>query len=255
MKVISAASSKGGAGKSSLVIGIASYLHWKKKKTMILDLDPQGSVALWLSNQFEDIDPIDPDLLSVEALVPDGNDETKIRVIANRLGELAESGDYDYLLIDTKGEQAKITSAIGAYSDFVLCPTNGHAIEFEPVVKTYMNLSTVIKELGLPTDPDKLFSVILSKRKVVESGEVRSSQKMLAERFNVIAGPTESASYNQAIQFGTTIDRLLSTVQSIRDTSEVAKLRANAKRACERHEKSLETLDFMMTQLLNGEEL
>ena len=255
MKVISAASSKGGAGKSSLVVGIASYLHWKKKKTMILDLDPQGSVALWLSKKFEGIDQIDPDFLTVEPLVPEGEDETKIRVIADRLGKLAESGDYEYLIIDTKGEQAKITSAIGAFSDFVLCPTNGHAIEFEPVVKTYLNLSSVIKELNLQSDPNNLFSVILSKRKVIESSEVRSAQNMLAERFKVIPGPTESASYNQAIQFGTTIDCLLSSVKTVMDTSEIAKERASAKRAYERHQKSLQTLDFMMTQLLNGEEL
>jgi len=253
MITITFAASKGGAGKSMLAIGIASVLHHWGKKTLVLDLDEQGSLANWITDDYADIPRPDPNILTVEALKLEGDEAAKIARVVERLGEIQASGQYEYLLIDTKGEQARLTAGIGAYSDHVLCPTNGHAIEFEPVVKTYMGLKATLEALELKVDPNTLFKVILTKQKTVEAGDIRASQKLLRENFTTIGGPLESSAFNKAVQLGTTIDQIAEAVKGVLDTTENAKQRATAKREYERQVKALKGLEIMLETILNGE--
>src|SRR5436189_194125 len=49
MNVITLASRKGGAGKSTLTAQLAAQCHLSGKRTLIIDADPQGSLSLWHS--------------------------------------------------------------------------------------------------------------------------------------------------------------------------------------------------------------
>ncbi len=49
MNVITLASRKGGAGKSTLTAQLAAQCHISGKRTMVIDADPQGSLSLWHS--------------------------------------------------------------------------------------------------------------------------------------------------------------------------------------------------------------
>ncbi len=49
MNVITLASRKGGAGKSTLTAQLAAQCHATGKRTLIIDADPQGSLSLWHS--------------------------------------------------------------------------------------------------------------------------------------------------------------------------------------------------------------
>ena len=49
MNVITLASRKGGAGKSTLTAQLAAQCHACGKRTLIVDADPQGSLSLWHS--------------------------------------------------------------------------------------------------------------------------------------------------------------------------------------------------------------
>ena len=49
MNVITLASRKGGAGKSTLTAQLAAQCHASGKRTLIIDADPQGSLSLWHS--------------------------------------------------------------------------------------------------------------------------------------------------------------------------------------------------------------
>ena len=49
MNVITLASRKGGAGKSTLTAQLAAQCHAAGKRTLIIDADPQGSLSLWHS--------------------------------------------------------------------------------------------------------------------------------------------------------------------------------------------------------------
>jgi chromosome partitioning protein len=47
MNVITLASRKGGAGKSTLTVHLAAQAHGLGYRTLIIDADPQGSLSLW----------------------------------------------------------------------------------------------------------------------------------------------------------------------------------------------------------------
>ena len=49
MNVITLASRKGGAGKSTLTAQLAAQCQLSGKRTLIIDADPQGSLSLWHS--------------------------------------------------------------------------------------------------------------------------------------------------------------------------------------------------------------
>ena len=51
MDVITLASRKGGAGKSTLTAQLAAQAHQQGRRTLIIDADPQGSVSLWHSRR------------------------------------------------------------------------------------------------------------------------------------------------------------------------------------------------------------
>ena len=49
MNVITLASRKGGAGKSTLTAHLAACAHAAGRRCLVLDADPQGSLTLWHS--------------------------------------------------------------------------------------------------------------------------------------------------------------------------------------------------------------
>ncbi len=250
MKIITAANGKGGSGKSSMVAGIASYLHWKKKKTFVLDLDTQATLGNWLHDEYPDIDQHDPTILTVEHLKIPLDPTGAIETAMTKLGELQEREDLDYLVIDTKGEQGQLTAAISSLSHHVLCPTNTHIVEFEPIVRTYMAIETVMKKIGSDKKIDDIFRVVITRRTPIVSADVKASAESLRKNFTLINGPAESSSYSAAFRFGTTIDCLMTTSERvIHDETMKAGLRANAKKEYDRHSKSLGILEGMMEEL------
>ena len=51
MNVITLASRKGGAGKSTLTAHLAAYAHRLGRRCLVVDADPQGSLTLWHSRR------------------------------------------------------------------------------------------------------------------------------------------------------------------------------------------------------------
>ena len=49
MNVITLASRKGGAGKTTLTAHLAAFAHAQGRRCLVIDADPQGSLALWHS--------------------------------------------------------------------------------------------------------------------------------------------------------------------------------------------------------------
>ena len=47
MNVITLASRKGGVGKSTLTAHLAAYANKASRRCLLIDADPQGSLALW----------------------------------------------------------------------------------------------------------------------------------------------------------------------------------------------------------------
>ena len=49
MNVVTLASRKGGAGKSTLTAHLSACAHAAGRRCLVIDADPQGSVTLWHS--------------------------------------------------------------------------------------------------------------------------------------------------------------------------------------------------------------
>jgi chromosome partitioning protein len=45
MKIVSVINYKGGVGKTSLTANLAGELAWRKRKVLVIDLDPQASLT------------------------------------------------------------------------------------------------------------------------------------------------------------------------------------------------------------------
>ena len=84
MNVITLASRKGGAGKSTLTAQLAAQCHIAGKRTLIIDADPQGSLSLWHSLRKDGL----PKLVTPERGIE--------RAVA-----FAMIDDFEYVFIDT----------------------------------------------------------------------------------------------------------------------------------------------------------
>src|SRR4051794_15138989 len=106
MRVITFITQKGGAGKTTLAVNCAVLAERKKKKTLILDLDPQGSAEGWY--QLRDAET--PELVTATSWqLPEA--------LAN-----AKAGGFDYVMIDTPGRDEPSTNAAIKAADFCVVP-------------------------------------------------------------------------------------------------------------------------------------
>ena len=158
MKIISIINQKGGVGKTTTVINLASALSQQGKKILVIDLDPQGNATtgLGLSNteqsnqtiygilngmmsisdvikktKFENLDLItsNVDLSGLE--VETAGDSDRAFILKTKLASYLNDSRalYDYILIDCPPSLSLLTvmalvssnSSIGATSDRVFC--------------------------------------------------------------------------------------------------------------------------------------
>jgi len=145
-KVIAICNQKGGVGKTTTAINLATYLAFSGKKILLIDIDPQGNATSGLGINKHDIrasvynlliDEIDPKTL----IVPTGIDkfsllpstlsltgaEVELVGVMGREYRLkkaiaALSPDYDYIFIDCPPSLGLLTINALAAADSVLIP-------------------------------------------------------------------------------------------------------------------------------------
>lgn len=110
MKVVAVLSEKGGAGKTTLSVHLATAAHLAGLKVMILDLDPQGSAYAWAGRRDEPPE--------AEAIAP--------VALAGWLERLKGAG-ADLVIIDTgrDANNAGYTAAKAADAILIPCRTGG----------------------------------------------------------------------------------------------------------------------------------
>ena len=128
MRVITFVTQKGGAGKTTLTVNCAVAAAQKKKKVLILDLDPQASAEGW----YQDREAESPRLVRLES------------------GEIAEAinkardARYEYVLIDTPGKDEPATTTAIRAADFCIIPCRPTPVDLKatpPTVATINRLS------------------------------------------------------------------------------------------------------------------
>lgn len=98
---------KGGSGKTTLAKSLGVAAELKKKKAVIVDLDPQGSALVWAERRGEDVPPE-----VVAAPAP----------MLGRTLERAEKAGFDIALLDTPPKLSDTSGAAAEGADIVLIP-------------------------------------------------------------------------------------------------------------------------------------
>lgn len=110
--IISWAGQKGGAGKSTLAIALATELHRLGYSTLLVDADPQGTASTWGDVAAE-----------LAEDVPDYTYPTVVAMGSNLHKQLpALASNYDFTVIDCPGRIDERQRAALAIADLALVP-------------------------------------------------------------------------------------------------------------------------------------
>lgn len=149
MKVITVAQQKGGVGKTTLSLNLASCLTNSGLNIAILDTDIQGSLTE-TSHSFEGITVLPPQELANFKQLP-----------------------YDFLIIDTPPYLSDTLAELYGISDFVLVPTTLGLYDILAMKATLRTLKAAQQQI-----PSLKFGVVINR--------VRSNTNLLKENFEIL---------------------------------------------------------------------
>jgi chromosome partitioning protein len=133
MQVVSVVEEKGGVGKTTTAMSLASICA-EASRTLVIDVDPQGSASWWAENAGDRL-PFD---FTAEA------DPGVLGTVRQAAAE-----QYDVVIVDTPGslEGRQILSTVLTNSDYVIVPTEPAPLAVQPLIRT---VRTVIVPTGVP---------------------------------------------------------------------------------------------------------
>lgn len=136
MTVISFANSKGGAGKSTLCLLIASELAESGTSVLIIDADDQQSCSQWAA-RCQDAGTL-PHAISVK---PANSPED--------LKTLLKESQADIILVDVQGSMNKLLIAAIVASDVTIVPSKANVMEMVETAKLFDWAQTSLKRAPL----------------------------------------------------------------------------------------------------------
>lgn len=135
MAVVSVCSTKGGVGKTTLVMCLADAFARQGGSVAIVDGDPNGHVATWRQRAGADC----------SVAVISQPDETKIQ---DAIAEAAAT--YALVFVDLEGAASQAVTYAIAESDLVLIPTKVSGMDLQEVFRTYEVVQRAVKMLKRP---------------------------------------------------------------------------------------------------------
>ncbi|PYE51029.1 ParA family protein [Deinococcus yavapaiensis] len=131
MKLLAIVNGKGGVGKTTTAVNMATALARRGLKPLLVDTDPQASASWWVER-------------GPDAFPFDIASETN----PSLLGRLREIGGYDVAVIDTQPALASDTlNTVVRLADFVIVPTPPAAMDLSVVIET---VRRAIQPTGVP---------------------------------------------------------------------------------------------------------
>ena len=192
-RVVSIASPKGGCGKSTVTVLIASELAALGKAVLVIDADPQASTTLWQRQCAQNHVPL-TNLDFVQIVEP------------GQLGDRIRADQtHDLIVIDNQGVANEKMSVAIRNSDLVLVPSHPIVIDLVEAAKV-VHLARALDAKGPPTPVrvvlngyetfDKRSAAFLEALDFIRESKLPMAATVLKQRMfykNVMAGRTLSA--------------------------------------------------------------
>lgn len=168
-KVLTVTIRKGGSGKTSTAVNLASGLAKQGKKVLVVDLDSQANagIALGVSDELSNVATVLGKGCSINEavrpvgdlyLVPSSGDlsgyenqltaTSDLYAIKDRLDPI--KGDYDYIILDTPPSDGIMTRNALVASDYALIPAQAQTFAIKGLQQA-LELTQTIKEKYNPT--------------------------------------------------------------------------------------------------------
>ena len=189
MPVITIANTKGGAGKTTAAVLIATELAQMGLNVTVFDSDPQH----WFSQWFETAKP-----RGTISLV----NHVTASALEGHMRHMNRAGDY--YIVDLAGERNQLTATALAFSDLVLIPVQGAGMDAKGAAKILDILARIKAETGI----DIPHSVLLSRvNPMVTTHSLLAIKGLLASRgVAVLATPVvERAAFREMFDRGVTL--------------------------------------------------
>jgi chromosome partitioning protein len=129
MKIIAIISQKGGAGKTTLAVHLATAAASAGHTAAVIDLDPQATAASWGDRRVAEA----PEVISGQA--------ARLPALVNA----ARQNGADFLVLDTAPNADQVVSLAARAADLVLIPCRAAAFDLEAIETTLMLAKAALK--------------------------------------------------------------------------------------------------------------
>ena len=166
MPVITFANTKGGAGKTTAVLLLATELARQGFRVSVLDADPQH----WITRWYETSEGLLGNRLTVVPYITMGT-------IDRQLTE--QKARADFVLIDLPGSRSSLLAQAVGYADYVLIPVQGSAMDAQGGA----NVIELLQYLEEKADIRIRHSVVLTRvNSMVTTRAMNAVKELLAAR-------------------------------------------------------------------------
>ena len=170
--ILTLANQKGGVGKTTTAVNLAAFLGKKRKKVLVIDLDPQGNATSGLGIDKSELDSTIYDVLVNEEPMADSiwessaanvsicptninlagaeielvNVMSREQVLKSALAPVKD--DYDYIIIDCPPSLSILTINALTASDGIIIPIQGEYYALEGLTQLVDTINIVKKKLN-----------------------------------------------------------------------------------------------------------
>ena len=191
-KIISISNQKGGVGKTTTTINLATSLAAVKKKVLIIDADPQGNASTGLGVSYDERKPSIYEMIHEKKLLKDGIKETLIpglKIIGantdlaaaeveltnfeNReyvfKSIFAEINDFDFIFVDCPPALGLLTINSLVASDTTLIPLQSEFFALEGLSALMQTIKLIQQSFNKDLKIEGILLTMLDKRNSLSS--------------------------------------------------------------------------------------